>query len=75
MLFIGLLLRLVLSLLSYITQNHLPRYDTTHRELGPPTSLNKSRKSLQVILVEEIPQLTFSLPKKVSLTTVAAQHN
>lgn len=27
----------LLSLLSYITKNHLPRGGTTHNELGPPT--------------------------------------
>jgi hypothetical protein len=37
----------LLSLLSYSTQDHLPRGVTAHRELGPPTLIVFSENTLQ----------------------------
>lgn len=43
----------LLSLLSYTTQDHLPKGDTAHRDLGPLTSIKaiSHRRSLFLVLL------------------------
>lgn len=42
----------LLLLLSYRTQDHQPRHDTTHNALGPPPSTTNLENALQLDLLE-----------------------
>ena len=67
MLLSGLLL-MVLSLLSYRTQNHQPRESSIHSGHGPPTSItNALQACLQTNFMEAIPQLSSLFPGDSSL--------
>ena len=56
----------LLSLVSYSTQDHLPRDSTAHSEMGPPTSLinqeNVPQACSQVNLLEAFSQRRFPFP-------------
>lgn len=49
--------------LSYITQDHQPRGDTTHSELGPPPSVPNLNSAPQSNLVGTFFQLRLPFPK------------
>jgi hypothetical protein len=53
----GLLLTGLLSLLSYRTQDHQPRDDTTHNRLGSPPLIINGENALQLDLMEAFSQL------------------
>jgi hypothetical protein len=64
----------LLSLLFYAIQNHLPRSDTAHCGLGPPTSItnleNDPRVCPEASLVGAFYQLSFTLPNDSNLCQV-----
>lgn len=59
----------LLSLLSYIMQDHLPSGGTAHLELGPPTSMNMKVPQRHAYstanLMEAVLQMRFSLPMEI----------
>lgn len=64
----------LLRLLSYITQNHLPKGSIAHSVLGTPQSLinheNVPQTSPLANVMEKILQLSFFLPKYIGVTKV-----
>ena len=72
--------RLTFSDLSQTTQAHLSRYGTTHRDLGPPTSINNFKnapspqKCPQADLMQTNSSIEFHSSKFVKMTSRIGHH-